>query len=180
MNFIRIPLEGSFLVNLEQNKDDRGFFARLFCQDEFVKMGLNDKWVQINNSYNEKKGTMRGLHFQRSPNAEIKLVRCLKGAIWDVIVDLRYESKTYGKWFGAELNEQNRTMMYVPRGFAHGFITLVDKTEIIYFVSNPYVKELEEGLLWNDDFINIKWPIYPSIISNKDKSNKEFKLINTK
>ena len=171
MIFQSLPLEGAYLIDLEKKQDDRGFFSRLFCEKQFCERGLVSKWAQINNSYNEKKGTLRGLHFQRPPNAEVKMIRCIKGAIWDVIVDLRHQSDTFGKWYGAELNEDNRTMMYVPQGFAHGFITLRNDSEILYLVSDFYSPDSEGSLLWNDDSIRIHWPMLPSIISIKDQNS---------
>ena len=178
MKFISTPLSGSYLIDLEIKSDERGFFARYFCEKEFEINGLNTKWVQINNSHSNVKGTLRGLHFQNRPKSEIKLVRCIQGAIWDVIVDVRKKSKTFGKWFGAEITSTNRTMMYVPEGFAHGFITLEPNTEIIYLVSEFYSLEDENTILWNDQSIDINWPINPKIISNKDLNGKKFNQSN--
>jgi len=178
MKFINTPLSGSYLIDLEIKSDERGFFARYFCEKEFNKNGLNTKWVQINNSLSNKKGTLRGLHFQSEPKSEVKLVRCIQGAIWDVIVDVRKNSNTFGKWFGAEITSKNRTMMYVPEGFAHGFITLEPNTEIIYLVSEFYSLEDENTILWNDQSIDINWPINPKIISNKDLNGKKFNQSN--
>lgn len=175
MIFQPLILEGAYLIDLEKNQDDRGFFSRLFCEKDFSEKGLVSKWVQINNSYNEKKGTMRGLHFQRPPHAEVKVVRCIKGAVWDVIVDLRCQSDTYGKWLGVELSEKNRKMMYVPQGFAHGFITLSDHSEILYLVSDFYSKSSESCLIWNDEDVGIDWPISSSIISAKDQRGYSLK-----
>jgi len=178
MKFINTPLSGSYLIDLEIKSDERGFFARYFCEKEFNKNGLNTKWVQINNSLSNEKGTLRGLHFQNEPKSEVKLVRCIQGAIWDVIVDVRKNSNTFGKWFGAEITSKNRTMMYVPEGFAHGFITLEPNTEIIYLVSEFYSLEDENTILWNDQSIDINWPIKPKIISNKDLNGKKFNQSN--
>ena len=175
MKFEQTNLIGNFLINLEKKEDDRGFFARYFCEKEFLNQGLNTKWVQVNNSESKEIGTLRGLHYQREPNAEVKLIRCLKGAIWDVVVDLRNNSATYGKWFGKKLSAENRTMMYVPKGFAHGIITLEPNTEILYLVSAFYASEMEGNLIWNDPNIAINWPIQPSVISNKDKTANTFK-----
>ncbi len=133
-------------------------------------MGLNTRWVQINNSLSKKKGTLRGLHFQYPPHAEVKLIRCIKGAIWDVIVDIRRHSPTYGRWFAYELNENNRTMMYIPEGFAHGFLSLEKNSEILYLVSANYNSENEDTLRWNDTFHNISWPLNPKLISEKDRN----------
>lgn len=168
MKFNETPLQGSYLIDLELRGDERGFFARYFCEKEFSEKGLNTRWVQINNSMSRDVGTLRGLHFQRAPHAEAKLVRCLQGSIWDVVVDLRQDSKTYGKWFGATLSDKNRTMMYVPKGFAHGFISLEPDSEILYLVSEFYAPDHEQTLLWNDSDMAIDWPIAPSIVSDKD------------
>jgi len=170
MIFKPLPLEGAHLIQLEKFSDERGFFARYFCKEEFKKTGLESEFVQVNNSLSRKKGTLRGLHFQRPPQAEVKLVRCIKGAIWDVIVDIRKGSKTYGKWVGAELNEENRDMMYVPKGFAHGFISLTEDSEILYMVSATYNPELEGTLRWDDPVHGIEWPIQPRVLSKKDQN----------
>jgi dTDP-4-dehydrorhamnose 3,5-epimerase len=170
MIFTELPLKGAYSINLSKREDERGFFARFFCEKEFQEMGLNTQWVQMNNSLSKLKGTIRGLHFQYPPNAEVKLIRCFRGAIWDVIVDIRKKSDTYGKWYGIELNEENRTMIYVPKGFAHGFISLTDNSEILYMVSSEYSKESEGTLKWNDPFHGIEWPIDPVIISEKDQN----------
>ena len=144
MIFNKTNLEGNYVINLDLKEDSRGFFARYFCKNEFFNMGLNTSWVQINNSLSKETATIRGLHYQKEPSAEVKLVRCLKGSIWDVVVDLRKESKTFGKWFGEKLSDINRSMMYVPKGFAHGFISLEPNTEILYLVSDFYDPEAEE------------------------------------
>lgn len=172
MKFTEIPLPGSYLIDLEPRADDRGFFSRYFCEREFLAQGLNTSWVQINTSLSNEAGTLRGLHFQRPPKAEVKMVRCLQGAIWDVIVDLRAESMTFGKWFGAELTAQNRTMMYVPKGFAHGFVSLQPHSEILYLVSEFYSPEFEGTLLWNTPEVGIQWPTKPLYISEKDTQGK--------
>lgn len=177
MKFEPTNLKGNFLINLEKKEDDRGFFARYFCEKEFFQKGLNIRWVQINNSLSKDEGTLRGLHYQREPNAEVKLIRCLKGKIWDVIVDLREDSETFGKWFGAELSEHNRTMMYVPKGCAHGFISLQPNSEILYLVSDFYVPDAEGILIWNDAKVGIEWPIKPQVISEKDKKGEVLKKI---
>lgn len=169
MIFKPLPLEGAHLIQLEKISDDRGFFARSFCKDEFREAGLESDWEQVNNSLSRIKGTLRGLHFQRPPQAEVKLVRCIKGAVWDVIVDIRKGSGTYGQWVSAELNEENRDMMYVPKGFAHGFISLTEDSEVLYMVSARYNPELEGTLHWNDPFHGIEWPLEPQIISEKDQ-----------
>jgi len=168
MKFKKTRLPGNYLIDLELREDERGFFARYFCEREFFEQGLNTQWVQINNSMSREAGTLRGLHFQRPPYAEEKLVRCLRGAIWDVVVDLREGSETFGKWFGATLSDENRTMMYVPKGFAHGFISLEPDSEILYLVSDFYVPESEDTLIWNDPDVGIQWPLEPQIMSHKD------------
>ncbi len=170
MKYTETPLLDSYLIDLEPHTDERGFFSRYFCEHEFLARGLNTTWVQINNSLSIEAGTLRGLHFQRSPKAEVKMVRCIQGAIWDVIVDLRENSETFGEWFGAELTAQNRTMMYVPKGFAHGFISLQNNSEILYLVSEFYTPEIEGTLLWSDPTVAIQWPMSPKYISKKDAS----------
>lgn len=164
----KTKLEGAYLIDIEKREDERGFFARYYCKEEFKANNLESSWVQINNSLSVNKGTLRGLHFQQSPHSETKLIRCLRGAIWDVIVDVRLNSETYGNWFAAELNAENRTMMYVPKGFAHGFISLTNDTEILYMVSEAYNPIFERTLRWDDKFHDINWPMQPIIISEKD------------
>ena len=170
MHFIETPLKGSYLINQEPREDERGFFARLFCEKEFALRHLNTHWAQANNSFCKSPGILRGLHFQYPPDAEVKLVRCVRGSIWDVILDIRPNSGTYGQWFGHELSAENRTMMYVPEGFAHGFISLSDESEILYLVSSCYSMESEGIVRWDDPFHNIRWPIPPTIISEKDRN----------
>ena len=170
MKFTQTPLDGNFIIDLEPHSDERGFFARYFCSDEFAAQGLNTVWVQINNSFSKTSGTMRGLHYQSQPHSEVKLVRCVAGAIWDVVVDMRQGSQTLGQWFGKTLSVENRSMMYVPKGFAHGFVTLEPNTEIIYLVSEFYSPESECTLLWNDPELAIQWPFAPTVISDKDRN----------
>ena len=178
MIFNKLPLQGAYTINLEKNEDKRGFFARIFCLDEFEKQGLNISVIQMNTTLSKERGTVRGLHFQRPPKAEIKIVRCISGSIWDVIVDIRESSPTYGKWYAAELNDNNRTMMYVPEGFAHGFQTLADNVELLYLHSEFYSKEHEDGLLYNDKAVAIDWPLPVSEISERDKSHPIFSEFN--
>jgi dTDP-4-dehydrorhamnose 3,5-epimerase len=168
MKFHQTPLEGAHLIEIDRRGDDRGFFARMFCEQEFGAAGLETRFVQVNNSLSAKKGTLRGLHYQLPPAAEVKLVRCVQGALWDVIVDLRPGSPTFAKWFGAELNDDNRLMMYVPRGFAHAILTLADHVEALYLVSAFYSPGEERGIRWDDPAIGIDWPIAPAEISPKD------------
>lgn len=178
MIFNQTPLDGSYTIEIEKRGDDRGFFARLFCEREFAQHGLEARFVQINNSLSAKRGTLRGLHYQLPPAAEVKVVRCVRGALWDVILDLRAGSPTFGKWFGSELSADNRRMMYVPRGFAHGFITLTDDAEAIYLVSDFYSPDNERGVRFDDPGHEIAWPINPAEVSEKDRKwpdlNAEF------
>ena len=168
MIFNKLPVLGAYTIELDKKDDERGFFSRFWCEKEFKDLNLDTSIVQINNSLSTKKATLRGLHFQYPPKAETKIVRCINGSIWDVIVDIRLESKTYGKWYGAELSSENRTMMYVPKGFAHGFISLTDNSEIIYLVTEFYSQKNESALRWNDPFHGIEWPIKPEVVSEKD------------
>jgi dTDP-4-dehydrorhamnose 3,5-epimerase len=167
--FRQLPLQGSFVIDPKKNNDDRGFFSRVFCEAIFASKGIDSKICQINVSFNERRGTLRGLHYQKPPNSEQKIVRCISGSIWDVIVDLRKNSTTYGNWFGETLSAENRLMMLIPKGFAHGYISLEDKSEIIYFSSTAYSPNSEETLNWNDSSVQIQWPIAPIYISEKDK-----------
>lgn len=170
MHFHPTPLSGAYLIEPERRGDERGFFARVFCEREFGAAGLESRFVQVNNSLSAKKGTLRGMHYQLPPASEVKVVRCLSGALYDVIADLRPDSPTYGKWFGAELNGENRLMMYVPRGFAHSFLTLTDNVETIYLVSAVYAPEQERGVRYNDPWLGVEWPIQPVEISSKDSN----------
>ncbi len=174
MIFNATPLKGAYTIELDMKGDSRGFFARFFCVNEFDKHGLDSKIVQINNSLSRDMGTLRGIHYQLEPKAETKIVRCIKGALYDVIVDLRKESNTFGKWFGSELTEDNRRMMYVPKGFGHGFITLKKDTEALYLVTEFYAPDFERGIRWNDPYFNIEWPIKPEVISEKDQNHPNF------
>lgn len=174
MKYKELPVKGAFLIDLEKRGDDRGFFARFFCETEFSQRGIENRFVQINNSLSVRRGTLRGMHYQLPPHAEVKVVRCIKGSLYDVILDLRPDSPTYGKWFGAELSAENRTMMYVPQGFAHGFITLEDNTEALYLVSAFYGPEAERGVRYNDARFNIEWPLAPVEVSAKDQGWPDF------
>ena len=156
MVFHELPLDGLYLIDLNRHEDQRGFFARTFCENEFEKIGLHSKFPQSNISFNHKEGTVRGMHFQIAPHEEIKIVRCTKGAIFDVVVDLRPNSLTFKKWFGVELNEANRSMLYIPGGFAHGFQTLTDQTELFYQMSTGYVPEAARGVRWDDPSLQIQ------------------------
>ena len=174
MIFKETPLRGAFLIELEKREDERGFFARAFCEKEFAAHGLAPRFVQANNSLSKPKGTLRGMHYQLAPKAETKLVRCIRGALFDAILDLRQGSPTFGQSFGAELSAENRRMMYVPKGFAHGFLTLQDDTEAFYFVDEFYAPERERCVRWNDARFRVAWPLEPAVISDKDRNQKDF------
>ncbi len=160
-----------FIVELDLFRDGRGWFARTFCKEEFKKAGLEVEWVQMNHSYTAKKATLRGMHFQNPPYVEIKLVRCISGAVYDVAIDLRKDSSTFLKWFGTELSAENKRMIYIPEGFAHGFLTLTDNCEIIYHHSNYYTPEAEGGIKFDEPMIDINWPLAVNEISERDKSH---------
>jgi len=168
MIFTETKLKGAYIIELEKLEDERGFFARTFCQDEFRKHGLNPCIAQCNISYNKKKGTLRGMHYQAKPYEEVKLVSCIQGAIYDVIIDLRENSATYCQWFAVELSALN-SQLYVPEGFAHGFQTLEDGTIVFYQMSEFYHPECARGVRWSDPAFGIEWPIEELIISPKDR-----------
>lgn len=170
MIFNEGPLQGPSIIDLEKHKDQRGFFARAFCQREFAEQGLAQDMVQTNVSFSAKRGTLRGMHYQTPPHQEAKLIRCTRGALYDVIVDVRPDSDTYGQWMGVELSADTHRMFYVPEGFAHGFLTLADETEVMYQVSAFYAPGSEEGLRYDDPALGIEWPISVQVISNKDLS----------
>jgi dTDP-4-dehydrorhamnose 3,5-epimerase len=174
MIFSPTPLEGAFLVDLEKKGDDRGFFARAFCELEFRQHGLVSHFCQVNNSLSAQKATLRGMHYQLAPKAETKLVRCISGALYDIILDLRQNSATFGQSFGIELTADNRRMMYVPKGFAHGFITLADDTEAFYFVDEFYSPDHERGVRYDDPKFALHWPMAPMVVSEKDMSHRNF------
>jgi dTDP-4-dehydrorhamnose 3,5-epimerase len=169
MVFTETKLKGAFLIDLERREDSRGFFARAFCQKEFAAHGLKSTIAQANVAFNIKKGTLRGMHFQFPPAGETKLVRCTRGAILDIIVDLRPESVTYLQHISVELNEENQRSLYVPERFAHGYQALRDNTETSYQVGEFYTPTAESGLLHNDPKLNLKWPLPISVISDKDQ-----------
>ena len=158
MNIIESPIPGVFRIEPRILRDERGFFARDYCEQEYAKHGLETGFAQCNMSYNKQRGIIRGMHFQTEPHQEIRLVRCTRGAIFDVVVDNRPDSPTYLQWFGAELSEENRHVLYVPRGFAHGYQTLTEDAGVYYQVSTPYAPDFEGGLRWNDPAIGIEWP----------------------
>lgn len=169
MIFTEARLKGAFTLEPEPREDNRGFFARTFCQHEFEARGLNPHVVQCNIAYNARRGTLRGMHFQDPPHQEAKLVRCTRGAIYDVMLDLRPSSPTYLQWVSAELSEENHKMLYVPEGFAHGYQTLTDIAEVIYQVSQFYAPESARGVRHNDPAFGIRWPLPVTVISKADE-----------
>ena len=175
--FIETKFNGVFLIEPKKLEDERGFFARTFDIEEFSKRQLISKYVQSSISFNKKKGTIRGMHYQTKPYEETKIIRCTRGKIFDVIVDLRPDSKTFKEWLSVELSEDNYKMLYVPKGFAHGFQTLDDNTEVFYQISQYYMQDFSKGVFYRDDTIKINWPLPPSIISKKDLS---YPFFNTK
>lgn len=174
MQFIETPVAGAWVIELDKLGDDRGFFARAFCHNEFEAQGLVTGFVQINNSLSATKGTLRGMHYQLPPAAETKMVRCIRGGLYDFVLDLREGSPTFGKSYGAELTGENRRMMYVPKGCAHGFLTLTDDVEAFYLVDEFYSPENERGVRWDDPAFDIELPIEPALISDKDRSHPDF------
>jgi dTDP-4-dehydrorhamnose 3,5-epimerase len=172
MQFEPTPLAGAYVVALDPIEDERGFFARAFDETDFADHKLATRFSQCSFSFNLLKGTLRGLHYQAAPHMEEKLVRCVRGAVFDVIVDLRKNSATFGQWWGTELSEQNRNAFYIPKGFAHGFQTLVDATELFYQISTPFVTEAARGLAWDDAALDIEWPdINNAITSERDRTH---------
>lgn len=174
MIFTETELKGAYIIDLERREDERGFFARTLCQQEFEAHGLVARIVQANTSYNKLRGTLRGMHYQRAPFAETKLVRAVRGAIYDVIVDLRPDSPTHMRWIGVELTADNRRALFVPEGFAHGFQTLEDDTDVTYQVSAFYTPGAEGGARYNDPTFDIQWPLPVSVISDKDATWPDF------
>lgn len=170
MIFTPTELTEAYIIDIDRHEDERGFFARSWCAEEFASHGLDPGLVQCSISFNRKKGTLRGMHYQAPPHAEDKVVRCTAGAIYDVIVDLRPDSDTYKRWLAFELSAANRRAIYVPQGFAHGFQTLEDDTEVLYQMSQCYHPESARGIRWNDPAIGIKWPVSNPVISERDQS----------
>jgi dTDP-4-dehydrorhamnose 3,5-epimerase len=176
MIFTETKLPGAFIIEIEKREDERGFFARAWCKKEFEAYGLNLDWVQANLAFSKRRGTLRGMHYQVAPYEEAKLMRCIRGAIYDVIIDLRPDSPTYKQWLGGELTADNHKMLYVPEGFAHGYQTLMDNIETFYQVSQFYSPESERGLRYDDPAFGIEWPIDVQVISDKDKSWPDYLL----
>jgi dTDP-4-dehydrorhamnose 3,5-epimerase len=174
MIFTETPLHGAFIIDLHRHEDERGFFARTFCRREFEAHGLNTDIVQCNISHSLRKGTLRGMHFQLPPMQEVKLVRCIRGALFDAIVDLRQNSPTFRQWTGVELTAGSGRSLYVPGGFGHGILTLVDDTELHYQISQFYDPDLGAGVRYNDPAFGIEWPIEPAIINERDRTWPDF------
>jgi dTDP-4-dehydrorhamnose 3,5-epimerase len=174
MIFTKTPIEGLYVIDIEPRGDDRGIFARTFCEKEFGAQGLKTHFVQNNTSFNVHKGTLRGLHYQFAPSAEVKVVRAVRGALWDVALDMRPGSPTFGRWHGVELSQENRRAFYLPEGMAHGFITLEDATEAAYMASAAYAPDLERGVRWDDPKFKIEWPLEPRTMSDKDAAWRDF------
>jgi dTDP-4-dehydrorhamnose 3,5-epimerase len=175
--FHRTSLPGVVDIELAPHCDERGFFARSWCKTEFEREGLNPNTVQCNVSFNQKKGTLRGMHYQAAPSAEAKLVRCTQGAIYDVVIDLRPESLAFKLWIGRELSAENRHMLYIPQGCAHGFLTLESRTEVFYQMSEFYHPELARGVRWDDSAFQIAWPGKVEVISERDRTYADFESI---
>lgn len=175
MNFKEVRLKDAFVVELERREDERGFFARSWDQKEFESHGLNPRLVQCDVSFNSKRGTLRGMHFQEKPYEEAKLVRCTMGAVYDVIIDLRPDSATFKEWTGFDLTADNHQMVYIPEGFAHGFLTLEDRSELFYQMSEVYVPEKARGVRWNDPAFGIRWPAAVEVVSERDNNYPNFR-----
>ena len=175
MIWTELALAGAFLIEPERLEDERGFFARTWSRDEFAARGLATEMAQCNISFSARKGTLRGLHYQAAPHEEVKLVRCTSGALYDVILDLRTGSPTWGQWAAAELSAENRRTLYVPQGFAHGFQTLAEATEASYQVSEYHHPESERGVRWDDPAFGVRWPLGVTVISARDRTRADFK-----
>src|SRR6266540_1117465 len=176
MIFTETKLKGAFIIDIEPREDERGFFARSWCADEFEKLGLNPHLSQCNISFNKRRGTLRGMHYQVEPYPEAKLVRCTMGAIYDVIIDLRVDSATFKQWFAIELSAENRRALYVPENFAHGFQTLADNSEVFYQMSEFFHSECARGVRWDDPAFAIEWPLEEKVLTEKDKSWPYFQM----
>jgi dTDP-4-dehydrorhamnose 3,5-epimerase len=170
LRFIETPLAGAFLIDPERIEDERGFFARAWCEEELRARGLDAHVAQCNLSFNRRKGTLRGMHYRPAPHGEVKIVRCTRGGVFDVIVDLREQSATRWQWFGVELTAENRRALYVPQELAHGFITLADDCELFYLMGQPHAAAAGRGVRWDDPAIDIQWPLVPAVISQSDRN----------
>ena len=170
MRYEPAGLDGAWILELEPHDDDRGFFARVWCAEEFRARGMKDRLAQCSLSFSRRAGTLRGMHFQAPPAEEAKVVRCVRGAVYDVLLDLRPASPSYRKWIARELTAENRRSVYVPEGFAHGFLTLTDDTEVLYLISAPHAPALVRGVRWNDPAFGIEWPRSPAVISERDRT----------
>jgi dTDP-4-dehydrorhamnose 3,5-epimerase len=175
MQFTATPLPGVFVIDLRKIVDDRGYFARAWCRDTLAAQGLNPDQTQLNVGYSHRKGTLRGMHFQKAPHAEVKIVRCTRGAVFDVAVDLREDSATRGQWFGIELSAENGKQLYIPEGFAHGYQTLADASEIEYSTTHVYAAASASGVRFDDPAFGIRWPLPVSVISDHDRNWIDFK-----
>ncbi|RYG53268.1 MAG: dTDP-4-dehydrorhamnose 3,5-epimerase [Chitinophagaceae bacterium] len=181
MIFTPTQLEGVFVIDLQPIGDSRGWFSRTYCKNEFASIGHDKEWVQLNHSFSSKKGTIRGMHYQQTPFSEIKMVRCIAGAVMDMVIDLRKNSSTFLQWISVELSAANKKMIYIPEGFAHGFQCLEDNCELLYHHSAFYTPGAEGGIRYNDPLVGIKWPLNPTDISERDQAHpfldKNFKGI---
>jgi dTDP-4-dehydrorhamnose 3,5-epimerase len=173
MTFTETKIDGVWIVDLERHEDDRGWFSRSWCQEEFAKRGLRSNLSQCSLSFNQRKGTLRGMHYQAPPHEEAKLVRCVRGALYDVALDLRPESPTFRQWTAVELTADNRLSFYIPEGCAHGFLTLAEETEALYLISGFWNAESTRGVQWNDPAFGIQWPELPEVLSARDTSNPD-------
>jgi dTDP-4-dehydrorhamnose 3,5-epimerase len=171
MKFLPLPLKDAFVIEPDVYEDERGRFFRFYCEDEFRQIGHVKNWKQLNHSFTKKKGTIRGMHYQLPPHAEVKMVKCIAGIVFDVVIDLRKNSPGFMQWTGVELSAESRKMIYIPEGFAHGFQTLSDNCELIYHHSAVYKKDAESGIRWDDPAINIHWPLAPVQISERDQQH---------
>jgi dTDP-4-dehydrorhamnose 3,5-epimerase len=176
VRFLSTPLAGAYLIEQERHEDERGFLARTWCADELASHGLENRLAQCSVSFNHRRGTLRGMHYQAPPFAEVKLVRCSRGALFDVAVDLRPDSPNFRKWLGVELTPDNGRALYVPRGFAHGFLTLADATEVSYQISAPYRPECARGVRYDDPFLDISWPGRIEVIAARDRDYPDVTL----
>jgi dTDP-4-dehydrorhamnose 3,5-epimerase len=174
LKYTETPLAGAYVIELERHGDERGFFARTFCERELAAHGLPTHWPQCNLSRNARAGTLRGMHYNAAPHSEAKLVRCTRGAIFDAIIDLRATSATRDRWFGVELSDQEGNALYIPEGFAHGFVTLRDETDVFYHMGRFYEGGAARGLRWDDPRFGVVWPVRPTVLSERDRTYPDF------